>query len=210
MGPIRAGCLCGLFVLGVAAAASGQEGGDDQVYSKKDQRYKPREGEYGGITPGVIYPYADEGYAHRVEHKAPAKMRANTIFWVGFQPRDGGGSRVFVQTSSQMEVGQAVAGGVLVVHLTGGRLANANARRRLDTRFFESAVAEVQAARVSARRAGKGRAARTAGVDLAIRFRNAADAHEVSAGFTREPDGYYYLYLDFGAGTPLPDKSDGK
>jgi hypothetical protein len=180
-----------LLLLGAAeAVAQPTPVGGDVVYSKKDQIYKPREGEYGGVTPGVIYPYADEGYKHRRMWKAPAKMPKNTIFWVGFQPRDGGSSRVFLQTSQEMPYTQALRGATLVVNVAGARLANSNARRRIDSRFFESALAEVVAQRA------KG------GVEVRITFKKPADAREARAGFAKEADGYHYLYLDFGAATP--------
>jgi hypothetical protein len=200
---MRAVCLAALLLLVAAGPGWAQDKtGGDVVYSKKDQSYKPREGEYGGVTPGVIYPYADEGYKNRRKWMAPARMPKNTIFWVGYQPKEGGATRVFLQASGPLEYSQAVRGGALIVSLPGARLANSNARRRLDARVFESAVTGVHASRVRTRRARRGRAATKAGVEVRVTFKKPADASEARAGFTKEADGYHYLYLDFGSVAP--------
>ena len=52
------------------------------------------------------------------------------------------------------------------------------------------------------------RPAQKAGVLIAISFKNPVDAQQAQASVTREEDGYYYLYLDFGPGTDLPDEPE--
>jgi hypothetical protein len=140
---------------------------------------------YGGVTPG-------EG--------TPRKPRQpNRLTWLGFQVKDDGTSTLFVQLTSEVPFTQEVAGGKLVVRLEGARFANRNARRRLDTRFFETALQQVTSRAVSKRRARGDQPARPAGVELTIAFKNAEDAREASAELRQEQDGYHYLYLSFGA-----------
>jgi hypothetical protein len=144
-------------------------------------------GSYGGVVPGK---------------STVGKSRGRkTVHWVGFQRREDGGARIFVQLGTGVDYTQWLEGKVLFVLLNGARIANANARRPLDTRFFETAVASVRARRVSARKAKGSRPAHRAGVLLEIRFRNAADASEASAIMNSSSDGYTYLNLDFGAGS---------
>jgi hypothetical protein len=140
---------------------------------------------YGGVTPG-------EG--------TPRKpRRPNRLTWVGFQIKDDGTSALFVQLTSEVPFTQEVAGGKLVVRLEGARYANRNARRRLDTRFFETALQQVTSRAVSKRRARGDQPVRPAGVELTIAFKNPEDAREARAEVRQEQDGYHYLYLSFGA-----------
>lgn len=140
---------------------------------------------YGGVTPG-------EG--------APRKpRRPNRLTWVGFQIKDDGTSTLFVQLTSEVPFTQEVAGNKLVIRLEGARYANRNARRRLDTRFFETAVQQVTSRAVPKRRARGDQPARPAGVELTISFKNPEDAREARAELRQEQDGYQYLYLSFGA-----------
>lgn len=193
------GALAVAAAPGVAAAQDAPDD-DDPVYSKKEQRYKPKEGEYGGVTPGVIYPYDDKDYAKRIKRPTNRGKRKNRVTWIGHQPR-GDGSRLFVQLSSEVEYSQQIDGKELKVYVHKGRLASRNAGRRMDTRHFESSVAEVQARTVGARRARGDRPARPRGVEITVRFKNPADVREAQASLTKEKDEYYYLFLDFGAGT---------
>lgn len=150
-------------------------------------------GVYGGVQPGKPIPKA-------YENKRPVKNRArrkNRVTWVGFQPRDNGAARVFVQLTSEIAYTQRVEGDTLVVTLERARFGSSNARRFLDTRFFDTALARVDADR--ARRRGK-RGRRARGVEVRVKFKNPADAAQASASMTtNEADGYTYLFLDFGA-----------
>jgi hypothetical protein len=140
---------------------------------------------YGGVKPG-------EG--------TPRKpRRPNRLTWVGFQVRDDGTSTLFVQLTSEVPFTQEVVGGKLVVRLEGARYANRNARRRLDTRFFATALQQVTSRAVSKRRARGDQPARPAGVELTISFKSPEDAREARAELRQEQDGYQYLYLSFGA-----------
>jgi len=148
-----------------------------------------KKGVYGGVAPG-------KPVAKVYRKKRPVKNRSkrkNRVTWVGFQPTDNGKSRVFVQLTSDVGYSQKVVGDTLVISLEGARFGSRNARRFLDTRFFDTALARVVADRP---RIGKRRRGR--GVEVRITFKNPADASEGSASMaTDEVDGYTYLFLDF-------------
>lgn len=184
----------------IAAAQDDGGGGDqgDQVYSKKEQRYVHKEGEYGGVTPGVIYPYDDADYKKRIKRPTNSGRRKHRVTWVGFQPKDDGSARVFLQLTSEQPYSQAVVGKTLEVWVHGGRLANRNNARRLDAAQFDTAIRMIKARRVGRSRGRKGAPAHPAGVQLTIHFKSAADVREAQASMSKEKDDYYYLFLDFG------------
>ena len=149
-------------------------------------------GAYGGVQPGVKR-------AKVYKDRRPVRNRAarkKVLRWVGFQSK-GSGSRIFVQLTGDVEYSQRVTGPRLIVSLAGARLGGRNARRALDTRFFDTAVSRAVAKRV--RRA----------VELHITFKNPADAREASASLEKnDTDGFTYLFLDFGAGTAAASDDD--
>jgi hypothetical protein len=149
-----------------------------------------KQGVYGGVTPG-------KPVAKVYEKKRPVKNRSkrkNRVTWVGFQPSGDGSSRVFIQLTSQVPYTQRVEGDTLIVNLESARFGSNNAQRFLDTRFFDTALA-----RVDADRARKGRR-RARGVDVRIKFKNPAGAAQASASMSQnDADGYTYLFLDFPA-----------
>ncbi|WP_428264269.1 hypothetical protein [Haliangium sp.] len=184
-----------------AGFALGQEAdqGDELDQASEPDRREARGGRaaddgYGGVTPGEA-----------AESKRKRK-RPNRVTWVGFQPRAGGGSRLFVQLTSEVGFEQELRNGTLVVKLDNARYDNRNASRRLDMRFFDSALRQVTGKRVSRRRARRQRPARSAGIELAIEFKNPDDAAEARAELRAEQDGYYYLYLDFEPPGPRPPR----
>jgi hypothetical protein len=140
------------------------------------------EGDYGGVVPGKP----------RKSGFKPGKGKRPIVSWIGHVPR-GSGSRLFVQLTKSTDHAQQVVGRELVVTIRGARFGSSNERRRLDTRFFPTSVAQVVP------RAARG------GVALHIQFKNPADAATAPAQLSQEQDGYYYLYLDFGAGATPPD-----
>lgn len=188
----------GLLVLTLAVSlaagdVAAQEGDDLDTQGIPEQTINTgiREaGSYGGVTPPKGA--AGEGAARKPK-------RPNRVTWVGFQGKDDGTSTLFVQLTSEVPFTQELAGNKLVVRLEGARFANGNARRRLDTRYFETALQQVVPRAVSRRRARGDRPARPAGVELTISFKNPEDAREASAELRQEADGYHYLYLSFGA-----------
>ena len=167
-------------------------------------------GEYGGVKPGTTT-IVPPGAPWKRSKWAP-------MFWVGFQPRDGGGSRVFIQLGREVEYDQRIEKGELVVTLDRTRFANRNAGRPIITRFFEGAVSQVAPRRVRRRKGPSGTPGRRGGVEIRVQFKNPADLGQASATLSREQDGFVYLYLDFGPGSeaepeevadePTPDLDD--
>ncbi len=196
------------------AAAAQDDGGDegDQVYSKKEQRYVHKEGEYGGVTPGVIYPYDDADYQKRIKRPTNSGRRKHRVSWVGFQPKDDGSARVFLQVTSEQPYSQAVVGKSLKVWVHGARLAHHNNARRLDATQFDTAIGVIKARQVGRSRGRKGAPAHPAGVQLTIHFNSAADVREAQASMSKEKDDYYYLFLDFGpsSGGAATDEGSGE
>jgi hypothetical protein len=174
-----------LLVPGLIATASAQQAGP--AAEGQDPPVVIREkGEYSGVKPG------DSPY------KAPAKPR-NLVSWIGYQPLQGGASRVFVQLTNEVPYSQRVENNVLIVKLDGVRYRNRNVSRRLDMRFFDSALRQVISKRVFKQRARKNRPAQTPGIELRIHFKTPADAAQATATMRAAKDGYHYLLLDFAA-----------
>lgn len=172
-----------LLVPGLLATASAQQA--DAPARGQDAPVVVREkGEYSGVKPG------DSPY------KAPKKPR-NLVSWIGYQPLEGGASRVFVQLTDEVPWSQRLEGNVLVVKLDGVKYRNRNVSRRLDMRFFDSALRQVRSKRVYKQRARKNRPAQTPGIELRIEFKTPADAAQATATVRAEKDGYHYLLLDF-------------
>jgi hypothetical protein len=147
-------------------------------------------GAYSGVEPGQEAPPG-----HR-----PRRGKYPQVTWVGFQPQEGGSSRVFIQLDRDVQHHESVKDGALVITLDNARYANSNARRFLDTRFFESAVERITTHPI---RKKKGRGA---GIEIAVRFKNAGDAHEVEPAKNIGKDGMVYLVLDLGPGNAAPAK----
>lgn len=146
-----------------------------------------REGDYHGVAPGKARPDARKV-------KKPSRP---TVMWIGFQPLEGGASRVFLQLSTAPSYLQGVAGKALVVSLADFRLETRNDMRPLDARFFDRAVARVFA---KPARLGKGRKGRRSGVEVHVEFKEGMTPKEADAHVEQGPDGFHYLYLDFGPG----------
>jgi len=153
-----------------------------------------REGEYGGVNPGATA----AGDAAAEPAKTRKRAPAGTLTWLGFEARDGG-AQVFFQSVAPFEVSQRVEDATLVVHLGLSRLAT-NTGRPVDTRFFDNPLARIAAKKVRAERA-KGRAARAAGIEVRIAFKQASDAQEGQVRSETGPDGMHYVYLTFPPGT---------
>lgn len=151
-----------------------------------------KEGEYGGVRPGAGLDQPSSGKPRR----APPKK---SLLWVGFTPREGGGSELFFRAVEPFGVSQRLEGSTLVVLLEGLKSQARNTRRPLDTRFFETSLARVTTRKVGAKRARKGAAGHPAGIEVRITFKDARDAREGSFRSDTGSDKMFYAYLGFGA-----------
>jgi hypothetical protein len=155
------------------------------------------EGEYGGVVPGQPRPDA--------KPPAAGKRGRLLVTWIGFQPQEGGRSRLFIQLTSDADHELAVVEGALQLTITGARPGAPNLGRHLNTTFFDVAVASVTARTVRHRRARRGRPAQKAGVEIRIQLKNPADLQAMPVRSAREADGLTYFYLDFPPASPPPE-----
>ncbi len=135
---------------------------------------------YSGVTPGSdVLP----------EGIAAAPGQGALVTWPGFQMLPDGGSRVFVQTSTEVtpELKREGLDGWALT-LPGVKLPEGNARRPLDTHFFNTPVKTVKALH-----RGKGVAVL---LDMRAKL-------QPSLRTERAANGYFFVYLDFPAGNFL-------
>lgn len=149
-------------------------------------------GAYSGVEPGQ-----DAPPGHR-----PRRGKYPLVTWIGFQPLEGGSSRVFIQLDRDVSHHESVRGGALVIALDNCRYANTNARRHLDTRFFETPVERVTTRPIRRRKGSRG-----SGVEVAIRFKNPAEARELAPTKSIGKDGMVYLMVELGPGSAAPAKA---
>ena len=168
--------------------------------AKKKKAKVSEIGDYDGVRSGSssITPPGARG-------KNRGKNRP-VAYWVGFESREGGSARVFVQLGTSVNAEQWVEGNSLVVHLPKIRIGNRTVQRFLDTRYFDTSIKQIRVKNARARRAKAGKPAHSSGLQLFFDFKNPADLGKASLDVQTEADGYTYLYLDFGAGTDLPDE----
>jgi hypothetical protein len=131
---------------------------------------------YTGVTPGSDV--SPEGIA-----AAPGE--GALVTWPGFQMLPTGGSRVFVQLSSEVTPELKREGEGWAVALPGVALPAGNARRPLDTHFFNTPVKAVRTV------------ARGKGVSVILDMR--AKLQPILRT-ERAPTGYFFVYLEFPPG----------
>ena len=184
--------LAALLLLHGGLAAAEDEDVGAPAASSDDDRVQGtsvhHEGDYGGVSPDHPANAADGRAAHKA--KARRAGRGVLVTWVGFQVRDGGGARVFVQLDTEAAYEQRVVEDTLVVFLAGARLGKRNNGRFIDTSFFDTPVLRVEAKSLRARRGQK------AGVELTVHFKKGA-AKNAEARAENSTDGHRYLFLDF-------------
>ena len=137
--------------------------------------------DYGGVVPGSDTTPDDI---------AAAPGGAALVTWPGFQMLPDGGSRVFVQTSVEVTPelkrdGQGDNWQVLLAHVA---LPPGNARRPLDTHFFNTPVTSIRTL------------ARGQGVVVLLAMR--AKLKPI-VRTERAQSGYFFTYLEFPAGSFL-------
>ena len=163
-----------------------------KVYTPKPAPPPHREGEYGGVVPGVKHD----------KPILPKKPGKGILSWIGFEAKDGG-AQLFFQSVAPFEITQEVVGGSVYAYLALTSLGQ-NTWRQVDTRFFDNPLAGVVANKTRAAKATKGRAAHGAGIEVRITFKNPKDAREGTVRTATEADGMSYVYLSF------PEGADAK
>lgn len=181
----RAAFVAALVIAGAAGSARAQDTAETSTDAEEAEAADAEvradgDREYEGVVPGE---------SARPPGAPWRSRRWTPVYWIGFQPAEG---RLFVQLGRELDYQQRVTdAGELIVFLPKARLANQNAARPLVTRYFDTAVAQVDARRVPRRRG------RAAGVELRVSFKDEGAAAEAAASLRREDDGYHYLYLSF-------------
>ena len=194
MSRVHAVCVLVLVLSGAHTLARAQEdgpapvntsrslsaGADDDINPQGDvERSGAPEhasGTYMGVVPGSATP---------PPAAVPAGKGPATITWPGFQMRADGSSRVFVQSSAQLEPEVKASEGKLLVHLPGARVVADNNRLPLETRFFNTPVTRVS---LSLDRSGA-----TLVLDL-----RASVTPQISS--ERGSTGYWFTYIDLPKG----------
>ncbi len=199
--------ILGLFFLlpSEGLAQSGEDThkkADKETHKRgKREKHESEVGDYDGVRAGAssIRPPGARGKNRGKDRPA--------AYWVGFEPRAGGTTRVFVQLGTDVEAQQWVEGNSLVVHLPKIRIGNRTVARFLDTRYFDTAIRTIRIKNARPRRPNKAHPGHGKGLQLRFDFKNPADVGQASSSVQTEADGYRYLYLDFVAGTDLPDSN---
>ena len=157
----------------VALAADDADGADEKVEH-------PR-GYYCGVKPG-----GDQAPAIG----AKAGTTPPEITWPGFQMMPGGGSRVFVQITTQVDVSAALVGGNVVVDFGDVKIAGRNNRLPLITKFFDTPVTEVAVKREKKR------------TTLILSMRAPV---EPRVSHEQAQSGFHFVYIDFPPGNYQPN-----
>jgi len=129
-------------------------------------------GAYRGVVPGggkVLPPHA------------PRKKNPTRVTWTGFQMREDGGSRVFVQLTADAPYQVSEIGSSLHVIIKGAKLHLRNNARPLDTHFFATPVRSIRAT------------AKSGEVVLVIQTKG----HATHTEKTEAQGGYQFLMIDF-------------
>jgi hypothetical protein len=134
-------------------------------------------GTYAGVVPGAS--------------ASPAVPVAKTetkpvITWPGFQMRQDGTSRVFIQSTTPLTPQPTASGPRFSVYLPGAKVAGNTNRLPLETRFFNTPVSRVN---IEVQRDG---------VTLVLDLR--AEVSPIVSS-ERGPAGYFFLYIDLPKGT---------
>lgn len=116
------------------------------------------------------------------------KPEKPTLTWIGFQPGEAGGARVFAQLSAPITFAVETDRGEVVITVPGVEVASRNELRPIDASHFKTPVVRISVAK----RRGK-----AGGITIRItqRYPGVPDVH-LEAG----PDGSHYLMMTFKPG----------
>jgi hypothetical protein len=115
-------------------------GADDDIITAGDTRTptgsEHASGTYTGVVPGSATP-------SRAAQALGKGKGAAVITWPGFQMRPDGSSRVFIQSTTQLDPQPMASPGRYQLHLPGARIGDKTNRLPLDTRYFNTPVTKV-------------------------------------------------------------------
>lgn len=161
-----------MMLLLIASPAAAQEVELQQPETAPAEAQAPAGGNaYRGVVPGGT----------KAPPHAPKKKNPVRVTWTGFQMRDDGGSRVFVQLTADAPFQVTEVGNSLHVTIKGARLNLRNNGRPLDTHFFATPVKSIHATE----KGGE--------VVLVIETKGHANHSEK----TETQGGYQFLMIDF-------------
>lgn len=174
MGVAAIRCVLVLVMTAIAGSAWGV--GAQPVRGSDGDRALPSHSRpYRGVAPG-------SGNAPPVG-PSPRK-RATAVTWPGFQLRDDGGSRFFLQTNGRVDLRTTIQPRQVTVILERVRIAGRNNRRPLITRYFDTPV-------TSARLKPRGKHAA-----FVMKLRRPA---QPTVSQTQTASGYHYVLVEFPA-----------
>lgn len=162
-----------LLLASGATSQAGQDGREDGA----GQEFFVLEQGYHGTRPGR---------GNRLPRVEELKGRAGGwVTWPGFQMREDGGSRLFLQTTRPLVYMRTAGKQRFTLHFENARVHLSNNRNPLITEFFNTPVRSA-----GLKRRGKH-------VDLVVELKTAAAETVVQY---RDDDGYHYLIIDFPPG----------
>lgn len=151
-------------------------------------------GEYAGVKPGSNNPPPRVARVNRARSKNTGR-RATLLTWPGFEQRQGGSSRFFLQVSSLIVTEQNSTNNRFELILRNANTHVGNTRRWLETRFFNTPVLRARVERRGRR-------------DLAVVFHLRAN---VTPQVSTAPGagGFHFIFVDFPSGNYGPADSRG-
>jgi hypothetical protein len=176
--------LARLCVVALLSSAHADAQGPAPSEEDADQQFERSIRHYAGVKPG-----GDERPATTAK---PGSTPA-AITWPGFQMMPDGGSRVFVQITTQVDVSAALVNGQIIVDLGDVAIAGRNNRRPLITKFFNTPVTLVEVKRAKKR------------TTLILSMR---EPIEPRVSHERAESGYHFVYLDFPPGNYLANGAE--
>ncbi|MGD8860725.1 MAG: AMIN domain-containing protein [Myxococcales bacterium] len=168
----------GALVLGGGSVqAQGLLSGGSEITAANDEgeaQHPP--GAYMGVKPGGV---------EKPAVPATPGQGAATITWPGFQMRNDGSSRVFLQSTTAIAHDMLVSPDKIVIDLGDAKIAGETNRFPLITRYFNTPVDEVTLERKGGR------------TKLVLSMRTPA---QPTVSTEVAPSGFFFLYVDFPPG----------
>jgi hypothetical protein len=175
-----------IALVGLAPAAPSSPALAQEVRTSAASQSPHPLAEYGGVTPGRPNPPPATG---RITQRRGRAARAAIVTWPGFQMRDDGGSRFFVQTTTAVSPTVHSSDGRVEIVFPNTATHLSNSRRFLETAFFETPVVRAHLER------------RRNDMVLVLQMR-AAVVPQITSGPAE--GGFSFTFIDFPAGQYRP------